>query len=803
MRRRTSRSRRKQFSPEPEPEDRALFRPRADRRLVRLFQNIGVPEATPFVADDFQLEALDLIRSRDVLVSAPTGSGKTWIALQAMRRVIDGGGRTWYASPLKALSNSKFHEFSDAFGQDMVGVLTGDRKENSDAPIIVGTTEILRNQLYDAMAGGADFKANLVVLDEAHYLGDRERGVVWEEVMIYLPPRVRLLMLSATIRNDREIAAWLTGIRNHPCAVVHSEKRPVPIHPLYLLPDGELVPLSEGGVVSPRIERYLKQFHADKRRTLRARPPYADILAVLSRFHLLPAIFFLKSRAECNSALAACKHHQIDPERGRAMRERIAQVLAEYPFLEQHPQLTAALYHGLGAHHGGQLPHWKIVIEKLMNEGYLDAIFSTSTVAAGVNFPARTVVLVQSDRYNGRSFVSLSATDLHQATGRAGRRGKDKVGFAVIVHGPFQDPHLITELFSNKPDPIESQIAINFSMTLNLLLSHRPDEIEQLLKASLATYQKMDALRELEAQRRAIAEKIAAKMRGGRCGDFHEIFDRIRKRRFWHKQLGRARTKLGQGDGAMAEAQSPDELQDKIAFLTGELQKLPCDGCPTFGLCHQGKHNHFKKLVEKACALDHSLAEARSALWHDFQRHLDFLILNGFADADGRLTADGVWASMLRLDQPLIIAELIRTGFFEDLGEELMAGIIAIFVNDKFRDVDINPEVRWRKRPLMTQYYRMKDAVDPLLRLKAEHGFPTPQIQFWPAVAVYVWAGGAAWEEVLKLTSIDEGDMAMLVFRTADNLRQIASLQETHPRLAEKARRTIGMLLREPVVIPT
>lgn len=764
----------------------------------------------PFVADDFQREALDRIRTADVLVSAPTGSGKTWIAVQAMRQILQEGKRAWYASPLKALSNSKYHEFADVFGADRVGVLTGDRKENTDAPIIVGTTEILRNQLYDAMAQSADFKADLVVLDEAHYLGDRERGVVWEEVMIYLPPRVRLLMLSATIRNDHEIASWLTRIRNHPCRVVHSDRRPVPIYPLYLLPDGEMVPLSGLDGITPRIENFLKYQESFKSRQVHTRVAYEDILQALTRFNLLPAIFFLKSRADCNTALLACRHHHIDADRTRALRQRLEAMLSEYPFLERHPQLPYALQQGLGAHHGGQLPHWKIVIEKLMNEGYLDAIFSTSTVAAGVNFPARTVVLVQSDRFNGKSFVSLTATDLHQATGRAGRRGKDKIGFAVIVHGPFQDPHLIDELFSNKPEPIESQITINFSMTLNLLLSHRPDEIQQLLNASFATFQKMDGLRELESRKEAVMLKFSRKMQGCRCSGFDEVLERTEKRQLWHKQLGRARKRLRNyvkgclkvGVGLEGDA-TVQQLNEKIAYLSAELEKLPCDGCANFGLCHQGKNNHFLKLAEKARHITGALDEARSALWHDFCRHLDFLELNGFADRDGRLTEDGVWASMLRLDQPLIIAELIRKGFFEELSEELMAGIIAIFVSDKFRDIDINPDMQWQKRPLLEQYYRMKDAIEGLLQLKARHGFEVPQIQFWPAVALYVWAGGAPWEEVIRLTSVDEGDLAMLVFRTADNLRQIASLQQTHPVLAGKARRTLERLLREPVVIPT
>jgi len=807
---RDKRRRRKRSYPGPVQENQQKeFTPRVDRKLQNIFQSIGIPDVSPFIADDFQLEALEKIDQTDVLVSAPTGSGKTWIAVQAIRRVLAEGRRAWYASPLKALSNSKYHEFIEEFGSGNVGVLTGDRKENGDAPVIVGTTEILRNQLYDAMNNAADFRADLVVLDEAHYLGDTDRGVVWEEVMIYLPPRVRLLMLSATIQNDREVAAWLTVIRKHLCQVVHSEKRPVPIYPLYLLPDGELLPLSGFDGITPKIEIFLGQTEKKFRRFQQA-VSYDRILEALDRFNLLPAIFFLKSRAECNNALRVCSRRAVSPKKAQSIAQRLEELFVDYPFLAKHPHLTYVQSSALGAHHGGQLPHWKIVVEKLMNEGYLDAIFSTSTVAAGVNFPARTVVLVQSDRFNGKGFVSLSATDLHQATGRAGRRGKDKIGFAVMVHGPFQDPHLLDELFSNRPDPIDSQIKINFSMVLNLLLGHSPDEVHKLLDVSFATYQKIDSLQGLEDQREKALVKLSGKLEGCRCANLQEIMETSEKHQLWTKQLSRAKKKKKHYLKGCFKAEidtdgdaKVQELNSRIEYLTDGLAKLPCGGCSNFGLCFQGKNNHFLKLVEKAQYLDQTLDGARNLLWSDFTRHLDFLILKGFAEPGGRLTEDGVWASMLRLDQPLIIAELIRMGFFNDMTPELLSGVIAVFVNDKFRDIDINPEMRWNKKPIIEAYMRMKDLTDGMLDNMKEHGFSVPQLQFWPAAALFTWAGGEAWENVIRLTGVDEGDLAMLIYRTADNLRQIASLEKTHPGLAEKARRTIDLLLREPVVIPT
>jgi len=240
----------------------------ANKATGKLLQGIGIPEPKPFVPDDFQIDALNAIETQDVLVTAPTGSGKTWIAREEIRRLLEQGKRAWYTTPLKALTNSKYQEFGTEFGFENVGILTGDRKENWDAPLIVGTTEIYRNQLFDALRSGEQVRTDLVILDEAHYLADTERGHVWEEAIILSPPRIRLLLLSATIGNAEEFALWIEEVRGSKVKVINrAGSRPVELRAAFLAPDLRLIPLlNEQGKLNAEIERFAQDDNRFDRR---------------------------------------------------------------------------------------------------------------------------------------------------------------------------------------------------------------------------------------------------------------------------------------------------------------------------------------------------------------------------------------------------------------------------------------------------------------------------------------------------------------------------------------------------------
>lgn len=758
--------------------------------LKPVFKRIGVPADEPFRPDPFQKEALELIEDYDVLVSAPTGAGKTWIAEQAISLYLCEGKRVWYASPLKALSNSIYQDFCREFGRDHCGILTGDRKENLDAPVIVGTTEILRNQLYDAMHQGTSLGCDMVIMDEAHYLSDPDRGVVWEEVLIYLPPRVRLLLLSATISNGLEICGWLRQIRETPNRVVKAEERPVPLKMLFLFPEGHIAPLGGKSGLNSRIKKFM-----GNRKVGRLRPEkidYGAIINCLREYDLLPAIFFLKSRADCDRAVLSCPPAEAPLDHKALVKNAADSFLKNYPHLKRHRQLGPLEDALVGSHHGGQLPFWKIFIEKMMKRGYLEAIFSTSTVAAGVNFPARTVVLLQSDRFNGREFADLTATDLHQMIGRAGRRGKDNIGFALLVPARYQNPKLVYELQKGPPEPVMSQIHINFSMTLNLLRSHAPDEVKELLELSFAAFQERATGTVREKRLNRIIGEIEKILPEAACNfdDPYEITEYIKGRREIKRDIRRIRRQDRGVD-------SSEELHE----LTERLESFPCRDCAHFRLCHSQKKGRLGHLLGRFGSIAFAAEGTGTGLWLSFKAHLNFLKETGFVDEKDHLTDDGVWASNLRLDQPLLIAEAIRKDAFKDCTPEALASGLAPFVWDREQDLEIIlPEGKDLSVPKQLFDTIMRLIEDIRLR-KEKKGFSNPPLLYWPSIALYLWVKGATWEKLLEIVPVDEGDMASLIMRTADHLRQVMNLSETHPALTSVARDGIGLILREPVYI--
>jgi len=456
----------------------------------------------PFPLDAFQQEAIACLdEGHSVLVCAPTGSGKTVIAEYAIHRALADGRRVFYTTPLKALSNQKFRDLGGQLGAERVGLLTGDISINREADVVVMTTEVFRNMLYGTSLGAVE--ANLrgvsfVILDEVHYMNDAQRGTVWEESIIYCPPAIQLVALSATVANAPDMAAWMEKVHGD-TTLISTDFRPVPLRFHYF--DGR------------HLSALLRQRQGDARPRVDARtqgrvrrgdlhPDPDALVRVLVEGEMVPAIYFVFSRKGCESAMEACGYLKLLSE---AEMDQVEAFLEDYvrdhPAIGEHPHLPH-LFRGLACHHAGLLPNWKVLVERLFQAGLVKVVFATETLAAGINMPARTTVLSSITKRSDNGHRPLTASEFLQMSGRAGRRGMDPVGHVVVMASPRQTVAEAQALAQAPPDPLGSQFTPTYGMVLNLLQRHSLEEAEFLISRSFGEF-----LEERRRARRAAARK--------------------------------------------------------------------------------------------------------------------------------------------------------------------------------------------------------------------------------------------------------------------------------------------------------
>ena len=508
-----------------------------------------------FDFDDFQVAACRALSAgHGVLVAAPTGSGKTVIGEYAVHLALAQGRKCFYTTPIKALSNQKYADLVRRYDSRTVGLLTGDNSINGDAPVVVMTTEVLRNMLYTgspALSG-----LGYVVLDEVHYLADRSRGAVWEEVIIHLPESVRVVALSATVSNAEEFGEWLDQVRGG-TAVIVDEQRPVPLWQ-HVLAGNRLYDLftdDEHTRVNPELLRVAQrdtwiERKAPRRpgrggrRPRRFPPAYRpDVISRLDAGGLLPAITFIFSRAGCDAAVEQCLAAGLrltTPEEAEVIQQvaerRTADIPPEDLTVLGYGEWLDGLRRGIAAHHAGMLPAFKEVVEELFAAGLVRAVFATETLALGINMPARTVVIEKLDKWNGETHANLTAGEYTQLTGRAGRRGIDVEGHAVVLWQPGMDPGAVAGLASTRTYPLNSSFRPSYNMAVNLTGWAGRARASALLESSFAQFQAdrgvVGLTRQVRKNRQAMAE-LAASMTCDK-GDFAEYaqlrrsFDRTR-----------------------------------------------------------------------------------------------------------------------------------------------------------------------------------------------------------------------------------------------------------------------------------
>ncbi|HWC33137.1 MAG TPA: DEAD/DEAH box helicase, partial [Actinomycetota bacterium] len=471
----------------------------------------------PFPLDAFQRGAIDaLAAGESVLVAAPTGSGKTVVAEYAIEQALARGRKAFYTTPLKALSNQKFGDFVARYGADEVGLLTGDNSINGEAPVVVMTTEVLRNMLYEQSDTLDDLE--VVAMDEVHYLQDPYRGAVWEEVLIHLPLSVSVVCLSATVSNAEEFGEWLTTLRGT-TRVVIEEKRPVPLeqlymagrelHPMYVERRGAPMPNPEVAALTRR-ERRIGESRGrapEGRQPSRAArsqgegrrlyvPRREDVVEVLGDQGMLPAIYFVFSRAGCNRSVEFLMESGLrltDANEERRIRElvelRAAWIedddLAALGFATFREALAA----GIAAHHAGMVPVFKETVEELFAAGLVKVVFATETLSLGINMPARSVVIESLWKFSGERHELLTPGEYTQLTGRAGRRGIDPHGYAVVLHQRDVDFERVAGLATTRTYELRSSFRPSYNMTVNLVRTYTPEETHHLLNSSFAQFQ--------------------------------------------------------------------------------------------------------------------------------------------------------------------------------------------------------------------------------------------------------------------------------------------------------------------------
>ncbi|QXC61941.1 DEAD/DEAH box helicase [Aquihabitans sp. G128] len=480
-----------------------------------------------FTLDRFQLEAIAAIDAgHNVLVAAPTGSGKTVVAEHAVARALAEGRRAFYTTPIKALSNQKYADLVRRHGADRVGLLTGDNAVNPDAGVVVMTTEVLRNMIYAGSAALDDLA--WVVLDEVHYLQDTYRGPVWEEVIVHAPTEVRFVCLSATVSNADELAGWIAAARGHTETVVEHE-RPVELVNHYLVYEkasGDLVqlPTLVGGRPNPEGDRFdapamdgPKHLRYKQRgRSLWGSPRRGEVIEHLAGSDLLPAIYFIFSRAACDDAARSVLELGLrltthtERLRIRAIAEHhVAHLGAEDLAVLGYDRWLAGLEAGVAAHHAGMVPPFKEAVEACFVEGLVKAVFATETLALGINMPARSVVVETLSKFTGETHEDLTPSQYTQLTGRAGRRGLDPVGHALVLWSPWYGFDKVAALAASREFVLRSAFRPTYNMVVNLVRRYDRDQAHELLGRSFAQFQADRSLGKL-AHRRASRQALLA-----------------------------------------------------------------------------------------------------------------------------------------------------------------------------------------------------------------------------------------------------------------------------------------------------
>lgn len=742
-------------------------------------------EQFDFGFDEFQITACQAVEEgKGVLVAAPTGAGKTVVGEFAAFSSLARGKKCFYTTPIKALSNQKFAEFQERFGEHRVGLLTGDTNINSEADILVMTTEVLRNMLY----ANSSTLTNLgsVVMDEVHYLADKFRGAVWEEVLIHLMESVQVISLSATVSNAEEFGEWLGEIRGA-TEVIVSEIRPIPLYQHVLIGDRMIDLFNEPGRINPEIlgleREALRRTKTPRGRRDRfndneSRLSRAEIIEKLQRENLLPAITFIFSRVGCDAAVKQCLNEGVKltttEERIEivATAQRYTQNLAEEDLevLGYRDWLTA-LERGIAAHHAGMLPSFKGAVEDLFKRGLVKAVFATETLALGINMPARTVVLEKLTKWNGEAHVSITPGEYTQLTGRAGRRGIDIEGNAVVQWSPTVDSATAAGLASTRTYPLRSSFTPTYNMSINLIARFGRERARGSLESSFAQFQADRAVIGLVRQIRKNDSAAAEQDESAKChlGNFTDYartrIDIKELERLLSKRVGR-RT---------FDQRQRVKMENELDSMRRTLRAHPCHSC-------NDRETHAR-FAERADRLNRESEGLRSRVENrthviakTFDRICNVLTHLGYIEGEKPLALGKILAKIYA-ESDLLLTESIRRGVFENLTPVELLSVASAMIYESRSVENYAPKMPHQNvanalavvAKIWVELEDIENEFDVKTQREPDFGF---------CYAAYRWANGHSLSSVIKGTDMTVGDFVRCIKQLIDLLTQIGGAAE-------------------------
>ena len=759
-----------------------------------------------FQLDDFQKEALEHISDgKSVVVCAPTGAGKTCIAEFAIQRAIKNNERIFYTTPLKALSNQKFSDFSLKYGENRVGLLTGDTSINRDAQIVVMTTEVFRNMLYGTTFG--DVKHSLqnvkyVVLDEVHYMNDEQRGTVWEESIIYCPTDIQIIALSATVANSQHLTDWINTVHSK-TVLVYTDFRPVPLRYFYYdsnNPKNIMPLLTPDGKLNRKIrpEKRGKDF----RKKLENKAASKQVINILREKNMLPAIYFTFSRKKCDEQMEkAAQLDLITFEERKQIEKIVEEYLRENEHLRNNKHLDY-LYSGVASHHAGLLPGWKVLVEKLFQKGLIKVVFATETLAAGINMPARSTVISAISKRTDSGHRLLTGSEFLQMSGRAGRRGMDEIGYVVIVGTPFQSPEEVASLVLHGSNPLESRFTPSYSMVLNLLQRFNLEETKELILKSFGYYSSTDRLKPFYLEQEHL-EKAISEIKDFKCpyklkGDSIYLYNKAKNQYIEYRKIAKTLKKQAK-QKKQKHAPEVAEFNQKTSDFYRQMVSYACYNCQYYKkhiknieleTRFEKKYKEFTKQIE----------EEKDVYWNTFLKHKAVLEKTGYMQ-DDYPTEKGKTTAGIRAENELFLSEIFLSGLLDDLTEAQLASVICAITTedlraDLFSQVPVSKEVR----KVLNQ---IKDIRRKLAYIEKEEGIYKDNMyinSFYSPLIEY-WINGGEWEALIDQIEAGEGDVVRMFKRTIDVLRQLTVIPNINPKLQETAKLAIKAILRPPIDI--